>query len=273
MSDTDRAERAGRIRLRRACLWLLLAVTLDVVTLGSAVSLALRGPAWPVVLAAVVGLAAASLGLLLWCERRLSSVNRPSRWPTRMVAMMIPQSAALGIAGAGPLAELGLSFWQVVALLALSPLLQVALVVQASRSLRRPLTPELAETSIEIMVKLRTGRPAAPTWLSIDDVTLTDSKIVIILHPDPIRGVKYRVGIDLADVIAVDARAARQGDSPWIELPDGYDYHMSPGDVLEIRTLTGVLVLPIQQAVAFAELVRRRAKRAMPVGPRKTPTS
>jgi hypothetical protein len=265
VSGSDRADRAAQTqtRLRRAYLWLCAAATLHVATLGWAVSLTLRGPAWFVELAAVAGITATSWALLWWRERRHSRLNQPVRWPARTIPVAIAQLASLGISEFGPQGELGLLPWQIVALLALSPFVQIGLVVRASRSLRHPLTPDLGETNVEIVVKPRGTRPWEPSWLSNDDITLSDSEIRIILRPDPRRGAAYRVALDLANVVSVKARAARDSDSPWMKLPDGYRYHTSPGEVVDINTANGSLVLPVHEAAAFAVLIEIRVARVV----------
>jgi hypothetical protein len=134
-------------------------------------------------------------------------------------------------------------------------LIQVGPTALATRTLRRPLTPELGETSVEVLVNVRSNREV-PRWLEYDDVRLTDQEIITTVRPNfSWKGV---ICIPLVDVVAVDVRPGTPRDNPWIRLDDDLAYDVPPGDVVAIHHRRGIRVLPGYDAAAFADVIRVR---------------
>jgi hypothetical protein len=250
--------RRASARLRRARLWLDSAIGLHVLTLVAINFLVGSGYVQPAANAAVaIVLATAPLLVLLWYEGRERSDSRPACWPARALVTSLPQSAASGLVGGGLLGETVVAPWQQGVLLACATLLvQVGPAVLASRILRRPLTPELGETSVEVLVKIRSNR-GVPGWLEHDDVRLTDEAIITTVRPN--MSWKAVICIRLSDVAAVDARPGTSEDNPWITLGEGLGYDVPPGDVVVIHHRHGARVLPVHDAAAFADVIRLRA--------------
>jgi hypothetical protein len=249
--------RGASARLRRARLWLDSAIGVHVLTLVAINLLVGAGYVQPAMTAAAATvLATGPLLVLLWYEGRHPSDSRPACWPARALVAALPQSAASGLVGGGLLGETVGAPWQQGVLLACVTLLvQVGPAVLAGRMLRRPLTPELGETSIEVLVKIRSSR-GVPGWLEHGDVRLTDQAIITTVRPN--MSWKAVICIRLADVAAVDARPGTSEDSPWITLGEGLAYDVPPGDVVVIRHRHGTRVLPVHDAAAFADVVRLR---------------
>jgi hypothetical protein len=234
------------------------AVVVHVLTLVAINVLVGSGHVQPAARAATVALLATGpLLVLLRYERRHPSDNRPACWPARALATSLPQAAASGMAGSGFLGESVLAPWQQGMLLACATLLvQVGPAVLATRTLLRPLTPELGETSVELVVNVRSNR-GVPRWLEYDDVRLTDQEIIITARPN--MSWKGVISIPLLDVVAVDARPSTPQDNPWIRLDDDLAYDVPPGEVVAIRHRHGTRVLPVYDAAAFADVIRVRA--------------
>jgi hypothetical protein len=255
MNDSSRRASA---RVRRARLWLDSAITAHVLTLLAINVLVGSGYVQPAARAAAVGLLATGpLLMLLWHERRHPSDNRPACWPARALATSLPQAVASGMAGSGLLGASVLAPWQQGVLIGCATLLvQVGPAVLASLTLLRPLTPELGETSVEVVVNVRSDR-GVPRWLEYDDVRLTDKEIITMVRPN--FSWKAVICIPLIDVVAVDARPGTPEDNPWIRLDDDLAYAVPPGDVVAIRHRHGTRVLPVYDAATFADVIRIRA--------------
>ncbi len=118
--------------------------------------------------------------LLLWWEWRQPIFRRPGRWVRRASATAVPHSVGFGLAAAALDERVLWPAWQQVVLLACGVLLlEVGAVGLASRALLRPLTPDLGDMSVEVLVKIRPGDEWLPTWLSHDDVRLTEDSLII----------------------------------------------------------------------------------------------
>lgn len=143
-------------RVRRARVWLGSAVVVHVLTLVAINVLVGSGYVQPAARAAVVALLATGpLLTLLWYERRHPSDNRPACWSARALVTSLPQAVASGMAGSGLLGESALAPWQQGVLIGCATLLvQVGPAVLASLTALRPLTPELRETSVEVVVNV-----------------------------------------------------------------------------------------------------------------------
>jgi hypothetical protein len=255
MNDSSRRASA---RVRRARAWLNAAIVVHVLTLVTINVLVGFGYVQPAARAAVVALLATGpLLTLLWYERRHPSDNRPACWPARALATSLPQAAASGLAGGGLLGESVLAPWQQGVLIGCATLLvQLGPAVLASLTLLRPLTPELGETSVEVVVNVRSNR-GVPRWLEYDDVRLTDQEIIATVRPN--FSWKGMISIPLIDVIAVDERTGTPQDNPWIRIDDDLALDVPPGDVVAIRHRHGTRVLPVYDAAAFADVIRVRA--------------
>lgn len=247
-------------RVRRARLWLDSAIAVHLLTLVAINFLVGSGYVQPAAKAAVASaLGTGPLLMLLWYERRHPSDDRPACWPARAFATSLPQAAASGLAGGELLGETVLAPWQHGVLIACATLLaQVGPASVASRTLRRPLTPELGATSVEVLARIRSKR-GVPGWLEYDDVRLTDQAIITTVRPN--FSWKAVICIPLIEVRSVDARPGTPQDNPWIELDDDLAYDVPPGDVVVIRHGHGTQVLPVHDAAAFADVVRLRAGR------------
>jgi hypothetical protein len=255
VSDSSRRASA---RVRRARHWLDSAIVAHVLTLVTINVLVGSGYVQPAVTAAVVMvLATGPLLLLMRYERRHPSDDRPACWPARALATSLPQAVASGMVGAGLVGLTVLAPWEQGMLLACATVsVQVSPAVLASRTLRRRLTPELGETGVEILVKIRSNRGVA-RWLENDDVRLTDQEIITTVRPNfSWKGV---ICIALIDVVEVEARPGTSQDNPWFRLDEDFTCDVPPGDVVVIRHRRGTQVLPTYEAAALADLIRLRA--------------
>ena len=245
-------------RVRRARLWLGTAVVVHVITLVAINGLAGLGYVRPAPMAGVVSvLAAGPLLVLLWYERRDPSDDRPACWPARAVATSLPQAAASGMVGSHLIGETVLAGWPLSAVLACATLsVQVGPAVLASRTLRCPLTPELGETDVEVLARVRSSR-GVPRWLEYDDVRVTDQHVIATIRPN--MSWKGVLCIPLVDVVSVDVRPGTPQDSPWIRLEGEFAYDVPAGDVVVIHHRCGTQVLPVYDAAAVADLIRVRA--------------
>jgi hypothetical protein len=136
-------------------------------------------------------------------------------------------------------------------------LVELGCVVLAGRAVRYPLAPELGVMNVEVSVGIRSSQVGVPDWALPDEVRLTDREILAIVQPSPTAAFGRR--IELADVVGVSARQARPQDNPWLTLEYGREYVVPAGDVVvEVRSRRGDMVLPVRDAVTFAEVIRSR---------------
>jgi hypothetical protein len=254
----NHSSRRASARGRRARLWLNTAAVVHVIVMGAINGVVASSLARPTATAAVVSvLATGPLLMMVWYERRNPSANRPTCWPARALAASLPQGAAVAMIASGLLGETVHTPWGYgVALACATLLVQVGPAVLASRTLRHPLTPELGEMSVEVLVHIRSNRGVS-AWLEYDDVRLTDQQIITIVRPN--LSWKWMICIPLIDVTAVEVRPGTPKDNPWIRIDDALAYDLPPGDVVVIHHRQGTQVLPIHNAAAFAEVIRVRA--------------
>jgi hypothetical protein len=239
-------------RIRRQWFWLGLAVALHVAAVVAVLTLVVRGRVAPVeaVIAAVLVIGAPLAGG--WLEQRDAVRRRPARWTRRALGVVVPNAVAVGLAAGavtdGPgrvLPAVGL----VVA--------QLACVVLAARALRYPLRPELGEMAVEVTDKVRSDHQSGVlAWALQDEVRLTDREVLVVVRPGPMSA--FGLAVRLDDVMDVSARAAQPGERPWIRLDGGEQYFAGEGEVVEIRHRRGVLVVPVCNAEAFAEVICSR---------------
>jgi hypothetical protein len=210
-------------------------------------------------------LAGTPLAVLVWRERRSSTVGRPSRWFGRGLATVPVHAVGVGIASADLLTLAGMTTWSAVSLIAaVVSAVELLPVVLAGRVLRRPLSADLGEVDIEIRIKIRSWASWSPPWLAQNDVRLTDEHLVITVRPGPTWA--YVKCIDLADVRAVEVRRTEEQDGPWFSTEGGHVLWPPPGDVVVIEYGPGVQILPVFEAVGFGEVLRARAERSERAG-------
>jgi len=257
--DTDRPldTRAGvGSRLRRARLWLTVAQVVHGSTFVFVV-LALVDGVIPAASALVAGaLAAAPLIALARWERRSPSRGRPAIWPRRGLAIALPHAAAFGIAAASRSEPTALPWGQALLFACLLLVAEFGAICQASRVLRFPLTPELGEMDVEVLVRIRSDAIRQPAWLSHHDVRMTGDALIITVRPSPTWAYAVRIGLaDITDVVVRPTAADRQG--PWLVV-DGYTFWPPAGDVVVIMHGSGETLLPVFGPDAFADVVRSR---------------
>jgi hypothetical protein len=248
------------MRLRRAYGWsgaaFLVYGTTFVFVLFAAVGGSIRPTAvgW-----AAAVLAIASLVLLFWRERRAPAARRPASWVPRSLAIALPHAIAFGVAAAGVLDRTVPPSWERVVLLGCAPLaIELVAIGIASRALRRPLTADLGEMDVEIVVKIRSPAEWLPGWLSHHDVTLTDDSVIITVRLDS--KWKFVLRIALIDVVEVDIRRTTTQDGPWFVTDDGRPIWSPPGDLVAIKHRRGIQLLPVHDPVGFADVLRARIR-------------
>ncbi|MGH3906308.1 MAG: hypothetical protein ACRDTE_19325 [Pseudonocardiaceae bacterium] len=270
MTERDVLARRGR-RARR---WLAITGAVHLLMAVLTIVLLLAGRIERVdSLVIILVLAIAPPAGALWLQRRRSAGSTPHTWPWRSLAVAFPQAIALVAAVSAALGDDPLAPWQGIALLLGIPLMSAGSAALATRSLLRPLVPELGAGDFEVLVEPRTGRRP---WFYGDGVTLTDREIVISVRSGSGRATwNPKVQrIALADVTAVGARTAVAQDSPWITLSDGRGLSVPPGDVVVVQCRNATQVLPVDDAAVFAEVVRTRAGvAALPTAPDVLPTA
>lgn len=252
MGDRDGVMIRGRLRRRN--LWLGIGLSIHaagtVVILLAVVDNIVRPMA---VAAATVVLAVLPPLLAVWFERRTMIRDRPAQWLRRAAGVTIPHAVAFGLTTSTMLAQLP---WPVrVSAPLLLVVAQAGCVTLASRAVRYPLTPELGGMRVEVEVKIRSAENG-PVWASQHDVRLTEKEIITTVRP----GISYGLmtSIPLETVTSVVSRSAHPRDSPWYRLPDGTEYPVIAGEVLDVRYPGGSAVLPVYDAAAFAEVIRSR---------------
>jgi hypothetical protein len=257
-----RARAAGPARLRRAHAWLRAAFVLHctlIVYVGCAAG---GGSISPIALAVVAtALTVAPLVILLWRERRSSTAARPSHWVTRGLATVPVHAGGVGIASVGVFTPTGMTTWSAFLLTtAAVSVVELVPVVLANRALRRPLSADLGEIDIEIFVKIRSSVPWLPSWLSHDDVRLTDEALIITVRPGPTWGYARCIGLD--EIREVEIRRTVDQDGAWFSVADGPVLWPPAGDVVVIHHRLGVQILPVDEPAGFAEVLEARVARA-----------
>lgn len=252
MNDNDEARVASRLRRRN--LWWYLGMSVHLAATGAILSAAADGAVQPLGLATgTIVLAAASPALAAWLEWREPIWSRPASWLRRALGVLIPQTVAFGITGGVVLSGFA---WPVrVAGPLLLMMVQLGCVVLASRAMRYPLTPELGRMPVEVAVKIRSS-DNAPAVASQHDVRLTEQEIVTTVRPNFSSSAMQRIALEA--VTSVVARPGRPQDSPWFKLSDGLEFFITPGHVVEVEYRGGTAVLPVYDAIAFAEVVQAR---------------
>jgi hypothetical protein len=254
-------QRTGR-RLQRARTWLVIGISGQLGSLVGLVVLVSLGRVQPPAVAVVaLGLMGAPLVVLAWTGWRRSGLDRPANWPGWVLAAALSQTVAwvltmTGSFGGNPLG----APWLRVVVPTLVASIPTAAAVLAARSVLRPLSAELGQLDVEVRVKIRTGTTTLPHWIMPDEVRLTARELVTLLRPSPSYAAVDRVA--LADVTGIEIRAGRWQDNPWMRLPDGREYHLPPGEVVEVRLRHGTRVLPVSETMAFTEVLRARVARA-----------
>ncbi|GAA0925132.1 hypothetical protein GCM10009559_09780 [Pseudonocardia zijingensis] len=246
-----------RSRLRRTRLWLTWA---QVVHGGSFVFVVLAlvdGAVPPVGAMAAGALLVAPLVAFALQERRAPSRRRPAIWPRRGLLVVLPHAAVFGIVVAVRSEPASPPWGQALLFAGLLLVVEFGAIWRASRVLRFPLTPELGEMDVEILVEIRSDAAWQPAWLSQHDVRMTDDALIITVRPTPKFG--YAARIDLADVTGVLVRPAADREGPWFVV-DGYTFWPPAGDVVVIRHGSGSTVLPVHEPEAFAAVVRSRTR-------------
>jgi hypothetical protein len=201
----------------------------------------------------VVALAVSSPFLFVWLEHRGAIRSWPARWLRRALGVSIPPAFAFGITSSAMLTGVA---WPVrMACPLLLVLAQAGCVTLASRAVRFPLTRELGWMGVEVEVKIRSS-DNLPAMASQHVVRLTEEAITTTVRPSILYCVMTHIPLDA--VKSVTARPARPQDSPWIRLPDGGEYFVTPGDVVEVKYRGGSAVLPVYDAAAFTEVIRTR---------------
>jgi hypothetical protein len=243
-------------RLRRSRVWLTVSHLVHGSTFVFVVLAVIDGsmPTTDAVFAAA--LAIGSLVLLVWWERRAPSSGRPAMWPRRGLGVVLPQAAAFGIAAEARTELIPLPPWSQVLLFACALLvLEGGAICQASRALRFPLTPDLGEMDVEVLVKIRAVAEWMPAWLSHDDVRLTGDALLISVRPN--LKWTYVDRIDLLDVTDVVVRSTTSWGGPWFVV-DGYSFWPPGGDAVAIIHRSGTTLLPVHRPDGFADVVRSR---------------
>jgi hypothetical protein len=262
MTDASGVQSLARKRWRRAGGWLGVAFFVHGTTLVFVLSAVVGGSVRPVGAALTAGvLVVAPLVLLVRWERIDPTGRRPARWVRRGLTIVLPHAVAFGITAAAllgralshPLAA-GVVFFS-------CALLVVELVATAfaSRALRRPLSAELGEMDIEVLLKIRSSAEWLPSWLAHDEVRLTGDSLVITARPDT-KWMFVRQ-IALADVVDVDTRSTTPQDGPWFVTESGRSFWPPSGEVVVITHRGGNQLLPVSEPVGFADVLRARIRK------------
>ncbi|MEJ3657996.1 hypothetical protein WEH80_34030 [Actinomycetes bacterium KLBMP 9759] len=247
--------RAARRRIVRSRIRLGAAAAAELVTVGLLAALLASGvPASPVLwgVAAALGVAplVAVAAVRSWRPHR----RRPASWPSRGLAIGIPQGCGLGIA---------LDAWEpsganLPAIAAMVPIVLVLLGATcsylAARALRHPLGPELGLLDIDVSTRIRSSRPGLPTP-ALERVDLREDRVVVTIQTGPMT--IYQALIEMSDVIDVRVRPSRRGDNPWITVGE-HGCHAHDGDVLVLGLRSGQQVLPVVDAAGFATVLDAR---------------
>jgi hypothetical protein len=261
-SDPDRpVEVQARVRSRLRCsrVWLTAAYLVHGGTFVFVVLAVIDGsvPTTGGVIAAA--LAVGSLVLFAWWERRAPSSGRPAEWPRRGVGVVLPHSAAFGIAAEARTELIPGPAWSQVLLFACALLVfEGGAICQASRVLRFPLRPELGEMDVEVLVKIRSVIGWLPAWLSHDDVRLTGDALLITVRPNSTWTYAFRIA--LLDVTDVVVRSTASWGGPWL-VADGHRFWAAVGDAVAITHRSGTTLLPVDRPDAFADVVRFRIQK------------
>jgi hypothetical protein len=252
MDERDKIRISGRLRRRN--LWLGVGLAIHLAATVASIRAAVGGMVLPV--SDAVGVVALSIStpfLLVWFERRTAIWNRPARWLRRALGVLAPHGVAIGITTGAILTGFA---WPVrVACPLLLVLVQAGCVTLASRAVRYPLTPELGRMRVEVEAKIR-STDNLPALASPHDVRLTNEEIIITVRPSISYCVMPRISLDA--VTSAAARPALPQDSPWIRIPEGGEYFVTSGDVVEVKCRSGSAVLPVYDAAAFTEVLRSR---------------
>jgi hypothetical protein len=248
-----------RSRLRCSRVWLTAAQLVHGSTFVFVVLAVIDGLMPTTGAAIAAALAVGSLVVLGWWERRAPSSGRPAMWPRRGLGVVLPHAAAFGIAAEARTEMTAVPPWSQVLLFACALLVfEGGAVCQASWVLRFPLTPELGEMDVEVLVKIRSVIGWMPAWLSHDDVRLTGDSLVISVRPNSTW--TYVVRIDLLDVTDVVVRSTTSWGGPWLVV-DGHRFWPAVGDAVVITHRSGTTLLPVDRPDAFAAVVRSRLKK------------
>jgi hypothetical protein len=258
MARAPNARPIGGKRLRRARAWLGAAFFIHGATFVFVLFAIVDGSIRPIAAAFVAGgLAITSWALLLWWERRSPTARRPAHWLRRATMVVLLHAVAFGIAAGSTLDRTSLPAWETVALIACVPLIiELVVVGLASRALRYPLSADLGEMNVEVLVKIRSSERWQPSWIAHDEVRLTDDSIVITVRPDA--KFAFVAQIAFVDVVDVGIRRTLPADGPWFVIDGGSMFWPPPGDVVVIRHRHGEQLLPVYEPVGFAEVLRTR---------------
>jgi hypothetical protein len=248
-----------RSRLRRSRVWLTAAQFVHGSTFVFVVLAVIDGSMPTTGAAVAASLAVGSLVQFAWWERRAPSSGRPAMWPRRGLGVVLPHAAAFGIAADARTELMPGSAWSQVLLFGCAVLVcEGGAVCLASRALRFPLTPDLGEMDVEVLVKIRSDAEWQPEWAYHDDVRLTGDALLITVRPNP--KWNYVVRIDLLDVTGVVVRPAKSSDGPWLVV-DGHRFWPPGGDAVAIVHRSGTTLLPVRRAKGFADVVRARIQK------------
>lgn len=244
-----------RSRTRRARIWLTAAQVVHGSTFVFVVLVLVAGSV-PTGAAVVAGVLVAVAPVLLarW-ERRAPSRGRPAIWPRRGLAIVLPHAAAFGIAAGARSEPTSLPWSQVLLFAAALMVVEGGAICLASRALRFPLTPEIGEMDVEVLVRIRPVATWLPAWLSNDDVRMTGDALVVTVRPSPTCA--YATRIALADVTDVAVRPTGDREEPWLVV-DGHRLWPPAGEAVVIIRRSGATMLPVHRPGAFAEVVRAR---------------
>jgi hypothetical protein len=250
-----------RSRRRRAQIWLAIAYFVHGSTLVLVLLMAAGGSIRPVGAAIVAAvLEVAPLILLLRWERRTPSAGRPAQWVRRGLVAVLSNAVAVSIAAHALTTNGGLAAPWLWAVLAAVGVLTAELtgIGVASRALRYPLTSELGEMDVEVLVKIRSERREQAAWLSSHDARVDDDALIITVRPDFTWAYASRVA--LVDVVEIRVSRTGSKDGPWFET-DGHVCWAPPGDVVVIIHRSGTWVLPVYDAQGFADVLHARIRR------------
>jgi hypothetical protein len=256
MTTDPIARRSASKRLRRAYGWLGLAIFVYGATFAFVLFSVIGGSIFPPAAAIFAGgLSVTSLTLFVAWERRLPIARRPALWMRRCTAVVLLHSVAFGIAAGAIVDKPAPPTWKNMIAFACATLLtELVAVGLASRSLRRPLSADLAELEVEVLAKIRPASDHMPAWAGNDDVRLTNESLIITVRPD--LKWAYVEQIHLADIVGVDIRATRPQDGPWFQIDDGRMLWPPRGDVVVIAHRGGTRRLPVDEPAGFVEVLR-----------------
>jgi hypothetical protein len=248
-----------RSRLRRSRVWLAAAHLVHGSTFVFVVLAVIDGSMPTTGAAIAAALAVGALIMLAWWERRSPSSGRPAMWPRRGLGIVLPHAAAFGIAADARTELIPGPPWSQVLLFACALLVvEGGAICQASRALRFPLTPELGEMDVEVLVKIRSVAEWQPAWLSHHDVRMTGDALLITVRPNP--KWKYIVQVDLLDVTDVVVHSTASWSGPWFVI-DGHSFWPPGGDAVAITHRSGTTLLPVHRPDGFADVVRSRIQK------------